>query len=144
MGYALNCFKCNALIETSAEDLPVESVLFRGEANPYSEVFDPEDGTFLEIVICDNCLKTFAPQNNIHCARDRKAIRLDIDGAPQVGWLNSPGLYSPVYWHENLAPYDTHSDFWIENVGQLDHLPHGTSLWYTIEVIVDMLNGNSN
>lgn len=39
-----------------AENLPLDGVAFQSYGNYGSRVFDPMDGTFLEIYVCDDCL----------------------------------------------------------------------------------------
>lgn len=59
-----NCIICKTGIENwdvynSSKSVihPINGTAFRTYGHYGSTVFDPMDGSFLEIVICDNCLK---------------------------------------------------------------------------------------
>ena len=61
-----NCIVCNTEVENWDEAYPdnepqihpILGTLFRTYGHYGSTVFDPMDGSYLEIVICDECLKT--------------------------------------------------------------------------------------
>lgn len=53
------CFNCGAALKNLDEDgfQPSEGLAFVTPGHYGSTVFDPMDGTFLELAICDDCLK---------------------------------------------------------------------------------------
>lgn len=53
----INCFKCEKSLEDIGNIQPSHGVAFVTYGHYGSEYFDPIDGTSIEIVICDECLK---------------------------------------------------------------------------------------
>lgn len=53
----LNCFRCNIELEDFSYVQPLKGLAFISYGHYGSEYFDPMDGSTIEIVICDNCLK---------------------------------------------------------------------------------------
>lgn len=53
----INCFKCEKSLEDIGDIQPMYGVAFVTYGHYGSTYFDPMDGTSIEIVICDDCLK---------------------------------------------------------------------------------------
>lgn len=58
----LSCIVCDRNFESAANDpsfdfVPYEGTLFYSHGHYGSTVFDPMDGTQLEVIVCDECLK---------------------------------------------------------------------------------------
>lgn len=62
----INCFKCNKKMESLFEDElhPSKGIHFFSYGHYGTTVFDPMDGSTLNIVICDDCL-TIYKENTI-------------------------------------------------------------------------------
>lgn len=59
----LTCIVCGRHFDSAANDpsfdaVPYEGTLFYSRGHYGSTAFDPMDGTWLEIVVCDQCLLT--------------------------------------------------------------------------------------
>jgi hypothetical protein len=52
----MSCVICKKFVETMNEFHPVGGLHFRGHGHYGTTVFDPMDGTSLDICICDECL----------------------------------------------------------------------------------------
>lgn len=60
-----NCIVCNTEVENldiaypdnAVQVHPIGGTVFRTYGHYGSTVFDPMDGSYLEIVVCDSCLK---------------------------------------------------------------------------------------
>jgi hypothetical protein len=61
----INCIVCDEQVpgwpveylDDYSETYPLGGTVFRAYGNYGSTIFDPMDGSFIEIVICDSCLK---------------------------------------------------------------------------------------
>ena len=61
------CFKCNVTLESSIssdedqelDEPTLNSIAFISHGNYGSTIFDPMDGSYLEIYVCDQCLVNF-------------------------------------------------------------------------------------
>lgn len=80
------CFSCNRVIESDMDKNPTTispaygGLWFRATGNYGSSVFDPPpelDDEFLQIVICDNCIKRKASRV-LHIHNLCRAITADI------------------------------------------------------------------
>lgn len=56
----LTCIKCNKELKSCFDDAvqPLGGTAFRTYGHYGSTVFDPMDGSYLDIVVCDECLSS--------------------------------------------------------------------------------------
>jgi hypothetical protein len=80
----LSCFKCGKTLENATrtsdglamnQNQPSEGLAFMSHGAYGSTVFDPMDGHFLEINICDLCLLKAIPDGTIAIGKDWRNIR---------------------------------------------------------------------
>lgn len=85
MTKALSCVRCDRDLYNaapSAQNQPGEGLAFTTRGHYGSTVFDPMDGSMLELNVCDSCLRTVAAVKQVllHPARadhqDRPKARL--------------------------------------------------------------------
>jgi len=106
VNHALPCFKCNKPLRQvdrdvtlPAENQPYEGTAFTTHGHYGSTIFDPMDGQFLEINICDECLAVAADEYRILLGRSHRLLIEDgvVMGSEPVGrppmryWLE-PGM----------------------------------------------------
>lgn len=126
---ALPCIVCDRQIESMDDSYinsPYAATAFESHGHYGSTIFDPMNGSFLELNVCDPCLRRLAGEGKILLGQDRKRV-VAGDGMPMfVGWLPvkremttwSPGteddfdvvvsvddvgnsdLYPEIEWHE--------------------------------------------
>ena len=99
----MNCFKCNNMLTPVQGDSEqsYDSVMFYSHGTYGSRVFDPMDGTYLLINICDRCLKR-PRQDVIVVGRDRRPVI--IEGHGQCGWEHIDRPTIP--WTPDLSGFD--------------------------------------
>lgn len=128
---ALPCIACNAAVESiddSYINSPYKATAFQTEGHYGSTIFDPMNGTYLELNVCDECLRRLAAEGKILLGQQRRRVVTDSPiGMPMfAGWLRvkremtvwSPGteddddvtvdwnavgdsdLYPEIDWHE--------------------------------------------
>lgn len=67
----LNCIACNKKLETAIppeaadHNQPYGATIFTARGQFGSTIFDPMNGTYLEINVCDDCLHKAAVQNQV-------------------------------------------------------------------------------
>lgn len=64
----VECIKCGKTSRNFSEDgiHPIDSALvFRSYGNFGSTVFDPLDGSYIDIVVCDTCMVEYAKKTGI-------------------------------------------------------------------------------
>lgn len=65
----LPCICCGKQLESAmgdhADNQPYAGTTFHSRGHYGSTVFDPMDGSFLEVNVCDECMKVHAAQNRI-------------------------------------------------------------------------------
>jgi hypothetical protein len=112
---ALPCVVCGKVLKNtfaSAENQPSEGTAFNTYGHYGSTVFDPMNGEYLELNLCDPCLRQAGKQKRVYIGRDKKPV-VNPQGR-QFGWTRA--LRNLVYWHEDL-PDDTERlviDTWEE------------------------------
>lgn len=88
----LPCIICNKELEPvgrfTETNQPYGGTTFATHGHYGSTVFDPMDGTFLEINLCDKCLVLAAERQAVYVSRSRRPVFLtDVPGGPViVGW----------------------------------------------------------
>lgn len=81
-----SCLKCGKDLENVGEKCvhPIDGLAFRSYGNYGSTTFDPLDGTWLDIVVCDVCIidyfKLVAPQNLDYYINDKGEISTVLMG----------------------------------------------------------------
>jgi hypothetical protein len=92
--YALPCVVCGVVkhnVDQDAINQPYEATAFITHGHYGSTAFDPMDGSYLEINICDECIARLTDEQKIMFGRDSQPVVSQIDpkvpGARyQVGW----------------------------------------------------------
>jgi hypothetical protein len=134
---ALPCIVCNAAVENiddSFANSPHAATTFETHGHYGSTIFDPMNGSFLVLNVCDKCIERLATEDKILLGQDRKRVVVDNPkvGMPTfVGWLPvkreltpwRPGteedddlvvdrdavgdseLYPEIEWHEPAVEY---------------------------------------
>lgn len=74
MNTRIPCFKCGRKLEAVCDnsDQPYGGTLFRTYGHYGSTFFDPMDGQYLELIICDPCLEDGS--SNLLLSRDRRPV----------------------------------------------------------------------
>lgn len=65
---SMNCIVCKKTLENieyPEGNHPIHGTAFHSIGHYGSGVFDPMDGTFLEINVCDDCLKEAGAERNV-------------------------------------------------------------------------------
>lgn len=83
----MNCIVCRKPLENidpgeDGHNQPDDGVAFQSHGHYGSTVFDPMDGTYLEINICDPCLKSAGEEGNVLMGFPRPAPR----PGPMMQW----------------------------------------------------------
>jgi hypothetical protein len=113
------CIVCGAVLREAlpdhSENQPNDGVYAVISGNYGSTVFDPFDGTHLEIVVCDPCLIKAGIRDRVLVGRRSRRVSLEGYG---IGYetLDTP----LVPWHVGLPGYDDMLDL---NMDELGHLP---------------------
>lgn len=87
--FALPCIACGKQLQNSFEDVenqPSEGTAFHTHGHYGSTIFDPMDGQYLELNVCDDCLR----KHSDRVLLSRKAKPVLCDGV-LVGWCKTPG-----------------------------------------------------
>lgn len=90
-GRALSCVACGADLENVSGaawyNQPFGGVAFISFGHYGSTVFDPQDGSFLEINVCDSCLTNAARVGRVYLGREcRPVVANTRFGSLLVGW----------------------------------------------------------
>lgn len=91
--YALPCIACGRQlenVEADAENQPYNGTAFVSHGHYGSTIFDPMDGHFLEINICDACLALH--RDRVMEGRDRRPVKEGgvIVGFEDIEWKLTP------------------------------------------------------
>lgn len=95
----LPCLHCGVRLkpvypESSTVNQPFEGTVFRTHGHYGSTVFDEIDGTYLEITICDKCLRTAALQDRV------------LHGTPGHEVIPPPLIRTWRFWQDELPGDD--------------------------------------
>jgi hypothetical protein len=103
-----------------SENQPNDGVCAIINGNYGSTVFDPFDGTHLEICVCDPCLREAGAKGRVLVGRRSRRVSLEGYG---IGYetLDTP----LVPWHAGLPGYDDMLDLTLDELG---HLPKTVTL----------------
>lgn len=87
--HALPCIVCGVVLQNEApewtDNQPSGGTAFMTHGHYGSTVFDPMNGNFIEITVCDDCLKVASEQKRVLLGRDWKpvvAVLEDTHGHP--------------------------------------------------------------
>lgn len=110
---ALPCIVCEKVMRNVWEEVnnqPSEGVVAIISGNYGSTVFDPFDGTTLEIVVCDECLVEAGTKGRVLSGRPRRQVVLE---GFVVGYeeLDNP----LVEWRQGLPGYDDQCVLYLED-----------------------------
>lgn len=127
--FALPCLICDKRLRNAVSDStnqPDEGTAFDTQGHYGSTVFDPMDGTFIEISICDECLVKKGREGKV--LWNKRYLNITCDGVI-VGrqWVHRP----QVDWNPDVVERDIGSDnieIDIEDVGT-DKLGTTTIEW---------------
>jgi hypothetical protein len=99
-----------------SENQPNDGVCAIIHGNYGSTVFDPFDGTHIEVNLCDPCLTLAGAQGRVLVGR--RSRRVSLEGY----WVGNERLDTPlVPWHAGLPGYN--EDVLDLTLDELDHLP---------------------
>lgn len=96
-----SCIVCQAPTE--------DGTYFRTHGNYGSTVFDPMDGSYLDILICNPCLAERA--RHAACGRDRRPV---VCEGVQVGWARTPGREAVTFNPEVMGDHDVEDILVVE------------------------------
>ena len=113
----LPCFKCGKALENATRssdglamslNQPSEGLSFKSYGQYGGTAFDPMDGHFLEINICDLCLLKALPDKSIAIGQDYRNIRDKNDPRVIIGNERMPydELPSLRLWQGPMDPAD--------------------------------------
>lgn len=115
MTEALPCIVCGRKLDRvdnmSDETSPYAGTNFSSSGHYGSTVFDPMDGSFIALNVCDPCLKAAGEQGRVVCGRTSRPVRCDVEVTPGV-WMScdvgyeTTGNQALVPWTVDLASYD--------------------------------------
>lgn len=127
---AIPCIRCDKPLqnvdpEWVSGNQPYEGTAFHTHGHYGSTIFDPMDGTYLEINVCDECLKALQGTGKVFHRRERKPVL--VDDHELVGWCKTPSREYTV-WTGNEAPaYEERGNEVLllerEDVGNADLYP---------------------
>lgn len=101
--YALPCVVCGTTLRNVSEGVenqPDGGVAFSSPGHYGSSVFDPMDGCFIELNLCDPCLVEAGEKGRVLLGRRQRPVSFE---GFEVGYeeLNTP----LVQWHRGLPGY---------------------------------------
>lgn len=127
--YALPCIVCGAELEAlffehGAENQPSHGVCFTTQGHYGSTVFDPMDGTMIEVNVCDTCLNHAAKMDRVYATRITRPVWLrnsqDPDGKIPYTIVGYEELSRPrVAWRPELNGYLDTDNLRFETVEDL-------------------------
>lgn len=117
---ALPCIACGATLVNvfDADNQPQEGLAFTSNGHYGGTAFDPMDGSFIEVNVCDPCLIAAGEQGRVLAARTK--IPVYADGF-FVG--HAPADYKPVPWRQGLPADDKRLELELEDVGNEELFP---------------------
>ena len=141
----MNCFKCEKELQSLDTYQPDRAVTFAAEGQYGSTVFDPMDGSFLEIHICDDCLVLAGDSGFVRIVQTNEnlfvPIKTDSGNVIEavVGSIRT-GHFIPVSWNKDLP--DLHDrKFVIEDVNELEREWSRISSRFSFEELAQMILG---
>lgn len=105
MSICLKCIVCGKQlqnIDEAAVNQPYEGLAFISHGHYGGTVFDPMDGRYLEVNICDECLVNAAKNENVLVGQDRKLVT--IPGPYELREI--PTVVGTTTIHRELVPWN--------------------------------------
>lgn len=124
----LNCIVCNKQLESATPgetNQPYGGTTFTTRGHYGSTVFDPMDGSFLEINICDECLTRAGERKQVLVAQTTVHVKAPVPISDDkyiysiIGHVRGAHAYAPVEWQADLPGLDL-APIVIENEADLD------------------------
>lgn len=103
--YGLKCIVCGKTlcnVDSDVENQPYDGTAFTSYGHYGSTVFDPMDGTFLEINICDEDLKKASKNSQVLMGQSQRPVL--TPKRVLIGWENISR--ECVYWNTETNYYD--------------------------------------
>lgn len=129
------CLVCGEILEEvypgHTENQPSDGNMLFTHGTYGSTVFDPLDGSYLLMVLCDECLVKAGERGRVMTGRDRRPVEVHRMGV--VGWerVDRP----QVAWTKDLPPYDRDDRVLLDDPDELDRLPSTVRLNIPVEAI---------
>lgn len=116
----LSCIACgksldSVLRDDDVENQPYGGTCFTTHGHYGSTIFDPMDGHYLELNVCDVCLRRLAGEGKILLGRDSKPVVSEIGEIPtRIG--SAPVIFQSVTWDPGLEyeREDEHDELVLE------------------------------
>jgi hypothetical protein len=102
----LNCVRCNRAVESMDDsdiNSPSGALPFTTEGHSGSTIFDPLNGCYIEINICDECIRELGEMGQVLMGQGRKQVVTytdDLQLSLVVGWYKVQRELVP--WHPGL------------------------------------------
>lgn len=120
----LPCITCGKdlesvfLPEDDAENQPYGGTCFTTHGHYGSTIFDPMDGHYLELNVCDACLRRLGEEGRILLGRDSKPV-VSCVGPEELGEIptrigSAPVIFQSVSWRPGLEDEDKDEKLVIE------------------------------
>jgi len=123
---ALQCFKCGVQLRRAVDDneaQPDEGVMFSASGNYGSTVFDPMDGSYLLINICDRCVAEAGEQGRVLVGRAGRPVMCDVPIADDKTIKSNIGFEvidngALVHWNKDIMGFDDYCFLELEDLKQ--------------------------
>lgn len=137
----LPCLKCGRALPAVMEDVtnqPHGGTVFTSPGQYGSTLFDPMNGEFLEVNICDECLEDAGEKQRVLSARNQKPV---THNGSRIGWARAKVTY--MFWHKTLPGYE--DDIEIDSWGEWETLRDeaGLTSWFTDGELREIFNFES-
>lgn len=119
-----SCIICKKQIKPlyEGEHTPEYATTFHTSGHDGSGLFDPMDGSFLQINICDNCLAAAAEQDLVLVGQSSVPLMIPTmvraDHWIYSGWGSIRAFdYAPVYWKKSME--SPHEPLYVSDADEL-------------------------
>jgi hypothetical protein len=113
---ALPCVVCGIYLRNvwdEAENQPKDGLAFSSRGHYGSTVFDPMDGTFIELNICDKCLIEAGERGRVLSGRRMRPVAFEN---LEIGWEE---VETPlVEWNKDVAAYGDIAELYVEDLDE--------------------------
>lgn len=128
---ALPCVRCDKPLQNVEPDYtpanqPYEGTAFVSHGHYGSTIFDPMDGTYIELNVCDECLKGLQGTGKVLHRREAKPVLYD---GCLVGWARTPNREYTVWTGDEQRAFEEDGD----EVLHVDREDIGSELYPEIE-----------
>lgn len=96
------CVICGKEFESAGDSMPYKGTMFYSDGNYGSTVYDPMDGSYIRINLCDPCLIEAGSKGRVIAGRSTRPIKVEHMGV--VGWEKIDR--GEVEWRADLPDYD--------------------------------------